>query len=136
MSLAQTKGRMIAGLPNKWKTITGNHTVEYSESLIVKSNIEVTITLPPVPSDGQWVKIVDGSGNASIAPIVIDGGTVNIVGQRSSGSPVHIIDVDNQAVMLVYDGTNWVMSPNIAVSQQEIQETATSTAITYAIALG
>lgn len=136
MSLSQTKGRFLSGYANTWHTITEDHTVEYTENLIVKSNSPVTITLPAEPSNGQWVRIADGSSNASTASIVINAGSVNIVGQRSSGSPVHIIDVDNQAVMLVYDGTEWVLIPNIAISQQEIQETATSAAITYAIALG
>ena len=70
----------------------------------------MTITLPSTPALGDEVRIIDGTGNASVYNITIDRNGNNIMGSSTN----LIIDVDRAAIGLVYYNATqgWVLIEN------------------------
>lgn len=65
---------------------------------------EITITLPPSPTAGQSLIIVDDSGNAGTFNVHVVGDS----GALISGDATYDLAVDNQSVEVQWSGTQWV----------------------------
>lgn len=68
-----------------------------------QTSAPITITLPPAPTMGQEITIKDCSGNASLYPITINGGSVFIEGVMTL-----ILMYNFSWVDLYYTGAQWV----------------------------
>lgn len=66
------------------------------------STTTTTITLPASPTTGQTYKVIDGSGNASVNNITLDGNGKNI-----NGSSTLTINTNYEVKTLIYNGTEW-----------------------------
>lgn len=133
------KNRVLSRYSNRWNIIDGDFTVPRSGDYAVDTSVDpVSILLPDDMGVGSWVRIIDLENNTSVNPIVVNGGTLNIVGRRSdAGNPTqYFINTDGQHTMFVFDGFDWIAFPGIDVSEQEITEIADNSAISFAIALG
>ena len=96
---------------NTWGEVTSNTTVASGTKSIVDTNSQsITITLPSTPALGEEVRVIDGTGNASVYNITIDRNGNNIMGASDN----LIIDVDRAAIGLVYYNTSngWILIEN------------------------
>jgi hypothetical protein len=75
-----------------------------------------TVTLPSTAtgvSVGDWVKVVNAVGQASVNNIIIDPGSGASIANRTAADRLRI-DVDDSSVTLIYaGGNNWELSERI-----------------------
>lgn len=78
-----------------------------SKIFVNTSDFSVTILLPPAPSMGHTVRVIDSSGQASLNNIIIDGNGNNILGQPTT----LIVDTDFAAFGMIYHNATqgWVL---------------------------
>ena len=96
---------------NTWGEVTSNSSVSAGSRNIVDTNsTSITLTLPSTPSLGEEVRVIDGTGNASVYNITIDRNGNNIMGSSTN----LIVDVDRAAIGLVYYNATqgWVLIEN------------------------
>lgn len=131
------KSRTLSKYSNRWNVVDQNVVVERSGDYAVDTtNSSISVTLPEDAGVGTWVRVIDVAVNAGTNNIVVNGGSLNIEGRRSSGGAQYTIDADGQHSMFVYDGTLWVAVPGIDITETEITNIADNSAISFAIALG
>lgn len=85
----------------EWTLVNGPGTIAIdsnSKNIVNVNGGAVTLTLPPGPSFGTEVRVIDGIGGASSNNITIDRNGERIMGADSD----LIIDIDDAAVGLVY----------------------------------
>lgn len=84
--------------------VTGSTTLTSANHVVIvnKGSAVATITLDAAPATGKTVTIKDGSGNAAAFNVTIDGNGKNIDGASSL-----VINIDYEAVTVVYNGTQW-----------------------------
>lgn len=91
-----------------WCAIIGNRTTSHGERLIVDSTAASrTITLPASPSFGNWVRIIDGSGNTATNAMTVARNGTNINGNATDMT----VNTNRAAFGLVYyETTNgWIL---------------------------
>jgi hypothetical protein len=83
----------------EWIEQTGNYTANVNENIFVgTAGASITITLPPSPTLGDTVRIVDATGNAGTYNITINRNGNKIMG----GDSDLLVDVDGAAFGLAY----------------------------------
>lgn len=103
-TLETTKGRNISRNQNRWISVTADHEVGFSESLVVDATSPVTVTLPASPITGGWVEIYLAVGDL----VTINGNGTNIVSQYApAGGGTFAFRQRQSLLKLVYDGTQW-----------------------------
>lgn len=131
------KNRTLSKYSNRWNVVDSNITIEKSGDYAVDTTLgPVSVTLPEDMGVGTWVRIIDIAVNAQTNNIIVNGGSLNIIGRRSSGGAQFTIENDGQNCMFVYDGTDWIVIPGIDITEPEITTIADNSAISFAIALG
>lgn len=131
------KNRTLSKYSNRWNLISDNVNAEGSGDYAVDTTSgPVSITLSEDLGVGAWVRVIDAELNAGTNNIIINAGSLNIVGRRSSGGPQFTIDTDGQNCMFVYTGDDWIVIPGIDITEPEITTIADNSAISFAIALG
>ena len=111
LSTSEVQAMINASGGNTWGEVTSNTTVASGTKNIVDTNSQsITITLPSAPALGEEVRIIDGTGNASVYNITIDRNGNNIMGASDN----LVIDVDRAAIGLVYYNTSngWILIEN------------------------
>jgi len=91
-----------------WCAIIGNRTASHGERLIVDSAAASrTITLPANPSFGNWVRIIDGSGNTATNAMTVARNGTNINGNAADMT----VNTNRAGFGLVYyEATNgWIL---------------------------
>ena len=83
--------------------LTTNVTVAPNSFNIVQTTSAKTITLPPNPINGQWVTVTDGSNQAAINNITVNGN-----GTLISGAATFVMRRYAETATFVYDGLNGV----------------------------
>lgn len=80
----------------KWIEVTQNYTLLVAQRVIVNTNSsEITLTLPSTANLGDEVRIIDGTGNAAINNIIVEG--------KIQGSNANlIINLNRASLGLVY----------------------------------
>ena len=101
-----------SGSGSMWTEVTASGTAVTagSKSIVDTNSQAMTITLPSTPALGDEVRIIDGTGNASVYNITIDRNGNNIMGASDN----LVIDVDRAAIGLVYYNTSngWILIEN------------------------
>jgi hypothetical protein len=88
---------------------TGNTTASSNTKYIVNTNsANITITLPSSPSLGVEVGVIDGTGNASVHAITVNGNGSNIQGSASNMT----VTTNRSAFTLVYYNVaqGWILT--------------------------
>jgi hypothetical protein len=95
---------------NQYVEATTNITAIAGKKYIIDTSSTVTITLPSLPSFGDEVKLIDGTGNAGTNNITINRNSNKILGVDSDFT----LDVDRAAIDLVYYNVTqgWIVSGN------------------------
>ena len=91
-----------------WCAIIGNRTASHGERLIVDSTAASrTITLPASPAFGNWVRIIDGSGNTATNVMTVARNGSNINGNNTDMT----VNTNRAGFGLVYyEATNgWIL---------------------------
>ena len=91
-----------------WCAIIGNRTASHGERLIIDSTAASrTITLPASPAFGNWVKIIDGSGNTATNVMTVARNGSNINGNNTDMT----VNTNRAGFGLVYyEATNgWIL---------------------------
>lgn len=86
-------------------TVAGTYIVQPSDYVITinKTVPEITsVTLPASPAASRSLIVKDGAGNAASYNITLDGNGKNIDGQATQ-----ILNVDYEALEIIYNGTEW-----------------------------
>ena len=88
---------------NTFQFLTTNVTVAPNSFNIVQTTSAKTITLPPNPINGQWVTVTDGSNQAGINNITVNGN-----GTLIGGLSTFVLRRYAETATFVYDGLNGV----------------------------
>jgi len=107
----QVQAMINASGGNTWGEATASKNISAGSKNIVDTNsTTVTLTLPGSPALGDEVRVIDGTGNASVYNIIIDRNANNIMGSSSN----LVIDVDRAAIGLVYYNASqgWILIEN------------------------
>jgi hypothetical protein len=86
-------------------TASGGVTVESSDYVIdVNKTVPATttVTLPASPTTSRSIIVKDGAGNAATYNITISGN-----GKTIDGSATYVINRNNEAIEIIYNGTEW-----------------------------
>lgn len=102
-----SSGFPVVFVPNKFwvtKLIAASDAVNSNDELIVDSTLgALTLTLPLTPSLGDKIRVMDfGDTWSATDTVTLDGNGKNINGDISL-----ILDVPNDSVEIVYNGTEW-----------------------------
>ena len=87
----------------RYDQVSASATVTAFDQVAINASSAFTLTLPSSPTTGDWVEFSVVSGDATVNNITVDGagsGTVN-------GDPDLIIDLNNVAVVVQYNGSEW-----------------------------
>jgi hypothetical protein len=94
-----------------FESVTSNNVLmEVGKSYIVDTTVSRTVLLPSSANVGfgDQVTIIDGTGNAYLSPISINGNGSNILGDANA----YVLGVNDSAVTLVYYNSprGWILS--------------------------
>ena len=86
--------------------VSGEYGVNGTDYILAADTTEaaVTVTLPTGPARGDTYVVKDGSGNASVNNVTLDGGTISI-----DGATALVLSTNFAKATVTFDGTKWLV---------------------------